>query len=137
MTALAEVAAAGGRIWVAGDRLRFKLPRGRDDLLDALRIEKPRLLPMLRACEALCRETGADALALAAEIEAAYARLRAELAGHPEIRFAIESLPDDGGPYRLLAVAVRNAGFACLRIPRERHDEGELLELVHRIGATP
>lgn len=69
----------------------------------------------------------------------AYARLRLQLAEHPTSSFASEVLTPDDDPV-LMAVAVRGAGFATLRMPRERYDGFKLLELVHRWNtkeATP
>lgn len=63
----------------------------------------------------------------------AYERLRIELARNPSIRFASEVLTPDADPV-LLAVAVRGAGFATLRIARDRYDEGQLLEIIDRVG---
>lgn len=61
----------------------------------------------------------------------AYAQLSKELAMQPGRRFSCEALEEDGDPV-LLAVAVRGAGFATLRLPRERYDEAKVLEIVHR-----
>jgi len=67
----------------------------------------------------------------------AYARLRRELAVNPGLRFASEVLDPDADPV-LLAVAVRGAGFATLRIARGRYDAGQLLEIIDRVGrASP
>lgn len=63
----------------------------------------------------------------------AYARLRAELAANPSLRFTSEVLTPDADPI-LLAVAVRGAGFATLRIAKDRYDEGQLLEIIDRVG---
>jgi len=41
-------------------------------------------------------------------------------------------LPDEGGDHILMAVGVKGAGFAVLRMPRKKFDGFELLELVHR-----
>lgn len=133
MSALAEVVEAGGKVWCNGENLRYRLPDGRDDLIEALRAEKRQIVPMLKACEALCRETGGDVLSLAAQIEDAYRRLKGELARRPEIRFTAETLDAESGP-ALVAVAVRGAGYAVLRVPRENYDACQLLEIVHRIG---
>lgn len=86
---------------------------------------------LLRACEALCRKTGGDVSALASQIEAAYRRLRHELAGASERRFASETLDVDSDPV-LVAICVRGAGCALLRIPRSRYDERQVLEIIHR-----
>lgn len=66
-------------------------------------------------------------------LHAAYERLRADLAAHPGRRFASEVLTPDDDPI-LLACAVRGAGFATLRIAREKYDEGQLLTMVHRFN---
>ena len=63
----------------------------------------------------------------------AYARLRAELDANPGLKFASEVLDPDADPV-LLAVAVRGAGFATLRITKDRYDEGQLLEIIDRVG---
>lgn len=69
---------------------------------------------------------------LPAGAAAAYKRLKQQLAEHPTTRFACETLPDKGDNYVLLAVGVKGAGFAVLRIRKERFDGFELLKMVHR-----
>ncbi|MGH8272805.1 MAG: hypothetical protein ACRES9_00895 [Gammaproteobacteria bacterium] len=49
MSALADVAAAGGKVWAEGDRLRYRLPKGRADLLAELKANKAEVLLELRA----------------------------------------------------------------------------------------
>lgn len=70
MSALAEVAAVGGRIWVEGDKLKYTLPEDRKDLLEALRNEKPRLLPLLRAIYQACAGLELDPIRLALGLDA-------------------------------------------------------------------
>lgn len=63
MSALAEVAAAGGRVWVEGKKLRYRLPKDRTDLLEILKAEKAEILAELSArdkallelCRTACR----------------------------------------------------------------------------------
>lgn len=83
MSALAEVQAAGGCVWAEGDRLKYRLPHGRADLLELLRLEKPRLLPLLRLCETACRELALEPAELAASLTAEDAE--AVLAEGPEV----------------------------------------------------
>lgn len=49
MSALAEVAAAGGRVWVDGNKLRYHLPKEHAELVDKLRAEKAAILAELCA----------------------------------------------------------------------------------------
>jgi len=178
MSALAEVAAAGGRVWAEGDKLKYRLPKDRADLLAELRERKAEILAELRGkdaallarCKTACKglslwpeelmahlddgdktailsgdpaELGAlrcmaEGLSerlrtgtLPPHLHGAYKRLEQQLAEHPSQRFACEVLTPDADPV-LVAVCVRGAGFATLRITRERYDEGKLLEMVHR-----
>lgn len=134
--ALTELIAAGGRLSVNGESLQYHIPQPRPGLLEALKADKPRLLPMLRACEALSVEIGIDALELAARIEDAYKRLGHELATHPTIRTAVETLTTDTDPV-LLAMAVRNAGYAVIRIPQARYTPASMLQIIHRWNEPP
>lgn len=129
MSGLTEVVAAGGRVWTEGERLRYRVPEGRPDLVKALRAE----VPMLRACERICRESGGDVLALAAQIEDAYRRLKIALVEAPRRRFACEVLDAEADPV-LVAVSVRGAGCAVVRMPRTKYDEAQLLEIMHRLN---
>lgn len=57
MNGLAEILRTGIELSVRGDKLHVKAPDHASlspDLLDRLRAEKPRLLPLLRACEQAC-----------------------------------------------------------------------------------
>ena len=181
MSALAEVHAAGGRVWAEGDKLKYRLPKDRADLLDILRAHKAEVLAEIRnadtallaRCKTACRNLSlwpeellaalteddkqaqldgsegpevlrAFAESLAARLRTgtlpdnlhqAYERLRIELARNPGISFASEVLTPDADPV-LLAVAVRGAGFATLRIARDRYDEGQLLEIIDLVGRT-
>lgn len=69
MSALAEVAAAGGKIWTEGDKLRYQIPKERPDLLGIIRAEKPRLLPILQMVERACKGLDLDPLKLALSLE--------------------------------------------------------------------
>jgi hypothetical protein len=70
---------------------------------------------------------------LPAGVSRAYTRLGRTLVETPSLRFACESLPDEGGDYALLAVGVKDAGFAVLRMPKEKFGHGFLLiEMVDR-----
>jgi len=62
-----------------------------------------------------------------------YEHLRGELARNPGIRFASAVLTPDTDPV-LIAVAVKGAGFATYRVARERYNEGQLLEIIDRVG---
>lgn len=181
MSALAEVAAAGGRVWIEGKKLRYRLPKDRLDLLEILKAGKAEILAELSArdkallelCRTACKglalwpqelvaalddddkaaqldgsegpevlRTFAASLAarlrtgtLPKGLDEAYTRLRADLSANPGRRFASEVLDPDADPV-LMAVAVRGAGFAALRIARDKYDAGKLIEIVHRFN-TP
>lgn len=64
-----------------------------------------------------------------------YERLRAELAANPGLKFASETLDPDSDPV-LIAIAVRGAGFATLRIAPEKYDAGRLIQIVQRQGES-
>ncbi len=68
MNVLAEVLAVGGHLGVHGDKLRYELPEDHPDLLEELRADKPRLLPLLRLCEVACKGLSLEPAALAAEL---------------------------------------------------------------------
>ncbi|MGA9852127.1 MAG: hypothetical protein WBR15_04285 [Gammaproteobacteria bacterium] len=69
MNGLAEIIRSGIELSVRGDKLHVKAPDHASlsaVLLDRLRAEKPRLLPLLRACEEACR--GLTAYVTASEL---------------------------------------------------------------------
>lgn len=49
MSILTEIAAAGGRIWVEGERLKYRLPKDRLDLPPTLKAHK-RLGTVMEEC---------------------------------------------------------------------------------------
>jgi hypothetical protein len=67
---------AGGEVWAAGDKLRYRLPSTATALVPAMRELKPELLQLLRPRDA---DRWATTFALwDAELEALYVSLRAE-----------------------------------------------------------
>ncbi len=81
-------------------------------------------------CESKQREPGEPELPAA--MARAYGRLGHTLAENTSLRFACENLPDEGDDYILMAVGVKDAGFAVLRMPRKKYDGFRLIEMVDR-----
>lgn len=69
---------------------------------------------------------------LPAGVARAYTRLARTLVENPSLRFACENLPDGGGDYTLLAVGVKGAGYATLRMPKKKFDGFRLIKMVDR-----
>ncbi len=99
-------------------------------LYEALDDEDRTASPSLEALKAFA-ESLADRVpkALPAGVSSAYTHLKRELAEHPDMRFACETLPDEGGDYVKMAVGVKGAGFAVLRMAKKKFDPFRLLEL--------
>ncbi len=120
---LAELTRSGVRLEPRGDKLHVSPPPGMDtgELRQKIKAHKAELLAALKRTKPL--PTGAAS---------AYGRLKRTLAEHPNIRFASEVLPDKGDDYILMAVGVKGAGFAVLRMPKAKFDGFKLIEMVER-----
>ncbi len=120
---LAELTRSGVRLEPRGDMLHVSPPPGMDteELRRKIKPHKAALLSELgRAKE------------LPAGVSSAYTRLARTLAETPSMTFACETLPDEGGDHILMAVAVRGAGYAVLRMPKAKFDGFKLIEMVDR-----
>ncbi len=120
---LAELTRSGIRLEPRGDMLHVEAPTGADtpELRRTLTQHKTELLAMLKR----------EPRPLPAGVACAYTRLGRTLAAHPDIRTAVEVVGPDADPV-LMAIAVRGAGFVCMKTPREHYDGFQLLELLHR-----
>ncbi len=87
---------------------------------------------VLRAfAESICEGKQRGEPELPPGVARAYTRLRRQLTEHPSIRTAVEVVDPDSDQV-LLAIAVRGAGYVCLKTPQVHYDGFKLLELVHR-----
>ena len=79
---LAYVDRSGGRVWLEGGRLKYRLPEGRQDLLEALKANKDQIIGFLERTKATSTSavtmTRLEAEPIAAEPEDGYELLPAE-----------------------------------------------------------
>ncbi len=121
-TLLASAQAAGVHLSLDGNKVKVEADHEPPaELIESLWAHKGELLAALKAQQPL-----------PPGVADAYTRLGHALAGTPGLKFACETLPDEGGDHILMAVAVRGAGYAVLRMPRAKFDGFKLIEMVER-----
>lgn len=128
---LKSAQAAGVRLSLNGNKIKVRADHELPvELIESLRAHKGELLAELNKGQTSADERKPKALP--AGVSRAYTRLGHTLAENPGMRFACENLPDEGGDSVLMAVGVKGAGYAVLRMPRKRFDGFRLIEMVAR-----